>query len=122
MCAVGVREPLEAAAIQPDAVHVAANVAALRAREIDPAARLIDAVECAKLPCAAGNLLDAGAVRLVVEQVPPPGRVAEPEKRPVLQPGRRLIFARVEGRGTLLTKDRPRSIRVAGLRDVEIEP
>ena len=84
------RQALHPGAVQLDAIDVAADRAALGAREIHPAARLVDAVKRAHLPLPAGHLLDERAVGAVVIEVPPSGPVADPEKRAVAQPRRRL--------------------------------
>ena len=49
-------ETREAGAVELDAVDVAADRAALRAGEVDPAGCLVDAVEGPDLPLAAGDL------------------------------------------------------------------
>ena len=108
------RQPLEAAAVDPDAVHVAADRAPLGAREIDPAALLVHAVERSQLPPAGGHLFEQRAVGGVVIGVREARPAAQPEKRSVRQPRRRRRVFGVDPVRARFAKQRCRRRRAGG--------
>jgi hypothetical protein len=89
--ALGVGQPLEAAAVELDAVDVLGDVAVLGAVEVEPAARLVQRVDASHLPAPVGQLLDELAVGRVVVDVQPARALAAPEERAVLEPARVVV-------------------------------
>ena len=81
-------QPLQAAAVEVEAIEVAAEDGALGAGEIDPVVGCVDAVQRAHFPRAVGELRDQLSVGGVVIEVLESGALAEPEERAVLQPDR----------------------------------
>src|SRR5687767_15766064 len=67
MRAVACRQTLQPCAIQLDAIHIAPQGTALRARKVNVLA--INTVQLAHFPFAAGDLPDERAVRTVVSEV-----------------------------------------------------
>ena len=113
--AVGLRQALQEAAVEPDSVHVAADRAALGAGEVDPARCLVDAVQGAHFPRPVGHLFDQVAVGRVVIDVLEAGPLAQPEKRSVLQPDR-VVLVPIDPRLARLAEDRPRGAAVEARR------
>src|SRR5262245_7653041 len=89
-------QSLQPASVELDSINVAADLAAFGTRKIDPAVRLINAVQRARFPLARSQSAALFAIGCVVIDVLPARAFAQPEERAVFQPVRAVIIVGVD--------------------------